>query len=88
MKATTCIPCGRLIPEHEAKHLIANEHADIPISHFICCSNCAKPQEKTLGEKCNETFNDMRKQYPAMTQGDMQSVATFIKMLCDAMEEK
>jgi hypothetical protein len=43
MEKSTCCPvCKREIMEHEPKFLIPNKHADIPISHFVCCAECAE----------------------------------------------
>lgn len=43
---TTCPICKKEIQEHEPKHLIPNKHADIPISHFVVCSDCSKKEEE------------------------------------------
>ena len=42
---TLCNICEKEIMSHEPKFLVPNKHVDVPISHFICCSDCAKKQE-------------------------------------------
>lgn len=40
-KLTHCMFCQKPIPAHQEKHLVANLHVDIPVSHLIACADCA-----------------------------------------------